>query len=100
MTFLSIRLAIACTLSGGLVLAEQVAAAPGAAAQTYEATLSAQTFTDADLCAHVPCLEVMPGADSFSGRKGKPPYVDAYSTEANEKKLVGYVFLSTDIVDI
>ena len=100
MTFLSIRLAIACSLSGGLVLAEQVAAAPAAASQTYEATLSAQTFTDPDLCAHVPCLEVMPGADSFSGRKGKPPYVDAYRTEANEKKLVGYVFLSTDIVDI
>lgn len=99
MTPLSIRLAIVCGVAGGLCLAGQVAAVPAAAALTYEAPLPAQIFTDPNLCAHVPCLEVMPGADSFSERKGKPSYVDAYRTEANGKKRVGYVFLSTDTVD-
>lgn len=67
-----------------------------AAASSYEAPLPAQLSTDPDLCAHVPCQEVMPGADNFSTRKGKPSYVEAYQ----ERQLIGYVFLSTDIVDI
>lgn len=87
-------------ISGALVLALQITAASAAEAQTYEAPLPARISTDPDLCAHAPCLDVIPGADSFSVRKGKPPYVEAYKTEAKEKKLVGYVFLSTDIVDI
>src|SRR5512139_2007648 len=87
-------------ISGALILALQITAASAAEAQTYEAPLPARISTDPDLCAHVPCLDVMPGADSFSVRKGKPSYVEAYKTEANEKKRVGYVFLSTDIVDI
>ncbi|MEW5889232.1 MAG: 4Fe-4S binding protein [Pseudomonadota bacterium] len=72
--------------------------AAGVHADSYEAPLPAQLATDPDLCAYVPCREVLPGADSFSPRKGRPAYVEAYRGEA--KKLVGYVFLSTDIVDI
>ncbi len=73
------------------------------AAGTYEAPLPAQLSTDPDLCAYVPCKDVLPGADQFSHRMGRPAYVEAYRTEANAPKgreLVGYVFLSTDIVDI
>lgn len=94
---------------------------PGAG--TYEAPLPAQLHRDPDLCAWVPCKEVMPGADSFSPRKGRPHYVEAYAHHDDEddrhhdeegedddkgkvkhdhdkKRLIGYVFLSTDIVDI
>jgi NosR/NirI family nitrous oxide reductase transcriptional regulator len=114
---------------------------------SYEAPLPAQLATDPDLCAYVPCKDVMPGADSFSHRMGKPAYVEAYRNKKdghgeqkgriekesqsgrdddkkdghgeqkgrterggqgnrdNEKgkgdrELIGYVFLSTDIVDI
>lgn len=91
---------------------------------SYEAPLPAQLSTDPDLCAYVPCKDVLPGADSFSQRMGKPAYVEAYRHTSNgdrdehdngEKhdrgerrdcdnnddcELVGYVFLSTDIVDI
>ncbi len=98
--------------------------APGlASASSYEAPLPAQLSTDPDLCAYVPCKDVMPGADSFSPRKGKPAYVEAYQStkgghgekaghdedkgkgagkdgEEHGRKLIGYVFLSTDIVDI
>ncbi len=88
------------------------AAEPGA---SYEAPLPVQLSTDPDLCAYVPCKDVLPGADSFSHRMGKPAYVEAYQSENGEKndadkkndhdekddrKLIGYVFLSTDIVDI
>ncbi|HEY6095053.1 MAG TPA: 4Fe-4S binding protein [Gallionellaceae bacterium] len=71
-----------------------------AASGTYEAPLPPQLSTDPDLCAYVPCQDVIAGADSFSKRKGRPPYVEAYQTRNGEKTLVGYVFLSTDIVDI
>lgn len=96
------RLATVRTLSYIFVLAVLLVdvAPANAAGQTYEAPLPAQVSTDPNLCAYVPCTEVIPGADSFSDRKGKPSYVEAYKTEANEKKLIGYVFLSTDIVDI
>ncbi|AAZ97343.1 probable transmembrane regulatory nosR transcription regulator protein [Thiobacillus denitrificans ATCC 25259] len=84
---------------------------------TYEAPLPVQLSTDPDLCAYVPCKDVIPGADSFSKRMGKPAYVEAYantsdsddapetdgakaSADENGRKLIGYVFLSTDIVDI
>ncbi|MGE5386913.1 MAG: 4Fe-4S binding protein, partial [Betaproteobacteria bacterium] len=50
--------------------------------------------------AYAPCAEVIPGADSFSPRKGRPPYVEAFKTSGGQKTLLGYVFLSTDIVDI
>ena len=42
----------------------------------------------------------MPGADSFSPRKGRPSYVEAHAGTGADRRLVGYVFLSTDIVDI
>jgi NosR/NirI family nitrous oxide reductase transcriptional regulator len=95
-----------------------------ASGQAYEAPLPAQLSTDANLCAYVPCNEVMPGADSYSARKGRPPYVEAYKNKQekndsrkdddhddgghkdddddhdDDKTLIGYVFLSTDIVDI
>lgn len=71
-----------------------------AASGTYEAPLPPQLSTDPDMCAYVPCKDVIAGADSFSKRKGRPPYVEAYQAKNGEKKLIGYVFLSTDIVDI
>jgi len=67
---------------------------------SYEAPLPVQLSTDPDLCAYVPCKDVIAGADSFSVRKGRPAYVEAYQTIAGDKKLIGYAFLSTDIVDI
>jgi NosR/NirI family nitrous oxide reductase transcriptional regulator len=84
----------------------------------YEAPLPAQLSTDPNLCAHVPCKDVLPGADSFSHRMGKPTYVEAYrskqdhdskkvdhsededDSDQDDRELIGYVFLSTDIVDI
>lgn len=81
----------------GLLFA--LASAP-VAAQTYEAPLPAQMFTEPDLCRHAPCADVMPGADRFSMRTGSPPYVVAYTTKAGESREAGYVFLSSDIVDI
>lgn len=69
-------------------------------ASSYETPLPVQLSTDPDMCAYAPCTEALPGADSFSSRKGRPSYVEAYQTMAGQKKLLGYVFLSTDIVDI
>ncbi len=67
---------------------------------TYNAPLAATLATDPNLCAHVPCGAVLPGAESFSERKGKPAYVEAYRGTGAARELLGYVFLSTDIVDI
>jgi NosR/NirI family transcriptional regulator, nitrous oxide reductase regulator len=86
-----------------LLLALLAFAAPAqatVAGQSYEAALPAQLATDPNLCAWVPCSEVMPGADRFSPRKGRPPYVEAYREAGGQRTLAGYVFLSTDIVDI
>lgn len=82
------------------LLAFAAPAQAAAAGQSYEAPLPAQLANDPQLCAWVPCQDVLPGADSFSPRKGRPPYVEAYRTVAGQRTLVGYVFLSTDIVDI
>ncbi len=70
-----------------------------ARASSYEAPLPEQLSTDPDMCAYAPCKEVIE-ADSFSPRKGQPPYVEAYKEIDGKKQLIGYVFLSTDIVDI
>jgi NosR/NirI family nitrous oxide reductase transcriptional regulator len=86
----------ALVLLTGMLASLPVLAATG----SYEAPLPVQLSTDPDLCAFVPCTDVLPGADSFSKRKGNPHYIEAYQTKGTEKKLVGYVFLSTDIVDI
>ncbi|CAB1370893.1 NosR/NirI family protein [Denitratisoma oestradiolicum] len=72
----------------------------GALATSYEAQLPAELNSSPRLCDFVPCGEVMPGAVEFSERKGRPPYVEAYSRVAGKRQLMGYVFLSTDIVDI
>ena len=83
------------------ILAATALLSPLASAETaYEAPLPADINTTPDLCANLPCKEVAPGADSFSERKGKPTYVEAYRSEGGDKQLIGYVFLSTDIVDI
>ena len=90
------RLAIALML----ILATALVPATRALASSFAVQLPPQLFSEADMCAHVPCAEVLPGADSFSPRLGKPPYVEGYQAEGARKRLVGYVFLSTDIVDI
>ena len=73
--------------------------APRAQAGAYEAELPAELATAKDMCAFLPCAEVFPGAKHFSERKGQPPYVEAYDNDTAEKKLLGYVMLSTDITD-
>lgn len=72
---------------------------PRAQANAYEAALPAELASAADMCALVPCTEVFPGATHFSERKGQPPYVEAYDNASANKKLLGYVMLSTDITD-
>ncbi len=67
---------------------------------TYEAELPANLATAPDMCALIRCTDVFPGATHFSPRKGQPPYVEAYDNDGPQKKLLGYVMLSTDITDI
>ena len=74
--------------------------APLVQATAFEAPLPARIHADPDLCAMVDCRAVMPGADRFSERMGRPAYVEAYRTLEDGKQHIGYVFLSTDIVDI
>lgn len=92
-----------------------------ACASVYDAELSAELLTGPDLCAYAPCSDVMPSATHFSKRKGRPSYVEAYAenegksshdgkderkrkgeheSKDEHKHLVGYVFLSTDVVDV
>lgn len=86
----------------GLLLAWLLLLAAGPArAATYEAELSQQLLHGPDLCAAAPCRDVMPQATRFSERKGRPSYVEAWAAAAGKpERLVGYVFLSTDVVDI
>ena len=74
--------------------------APTARADAYEAKLPEGINTAPDLCALVPCRDVLPAATSFSPRKGQPTYVEGHAGEGGARKLVGYVLLSTDITDI
>ena len=83
---------------GSLLLA--LVAFATAEASSYEAPLPVKLSTDPDLCAYVPCREVLPESETFSNRKGLPAYVDAYRHVNGKQTLAGYVFLSTDIVDI
>lgn len=69
-------------------------------AASYDVELPPRLSTDPDMCAYAPCKDVMSGADSFSQRKGTPPYVEAFKSSDGRKQVVGYVFLSTDIVNI
>ncbi len=68
-------------------------------ASIYSAELPPQLSSSADLCAYAPCGNVIK-ANRFSNRMGNPSYVEAYRLQDGKKKLVGYVFLSTDIVNI
>lgn len=96
---------IAISMAACLLLASSSLMAAGKA---YDAPLPAQLSSAPDLCAYAPCAQVLPGAGSFSLRKGQPAYVEAYRQQAtpggdgrgDDKDLLGYVFLSTDIVDI
>jgi len=73
---------------------------PASATSMYDTVLSDALMTGPDLCAEAPCADVIPGAQEFSKRKGRPSYVEAYANDNGQKRVVGYVFLSTDIVDI
>jgi len=103
---------IATSMAACLLLA---ASSVMAAGKAYDAPLPAQLSSAPDLCAYAPCAQVLPGADRFSLRQGQPPYVKAYRQRApsdhdgndhdrdddrDDEALLGYVFLSTDIVDI
>jgi len=83
---------LAATLAG-------VALTGSARADTYEVKLPPELATSPRMCDYAPCKDVMPGATSFSERRGQPPFVEAYKDEAGQKKLLGYVMLSTDITD-
>ena len=85
-------LALACALQGP--------AAAAVAGHAYEAPLPDGLASDPQMCTYVDCAAVVPGADSFSARKGRPPYVEAYRGTGSARALVGYAFLSTDIVDM
>ncbi|WP_332673877.1 4Fe-4S binding protein [Aromatoleum sp.] len=82
-----------------LVSLALVLPASAALADAYEAKLPDELNTAPQMCDHVPCGEVLPGATSFSERKGQPPYVEGYADENGAKRKVGYVMLSTDITD-
>ncbi|MBF5007047.1 NosR/NirI family protein [Diaphorobacter caeni] len=84
-----------------LLLSLWFAAAPAAHAGSgaYEAELPADVQTNKDMCSLLPCKDVFPGATHFSERKGQPPYVEAYDNDTADRKLLGYVMLSTDITD-
>ena len=85
----NLALALACGLLAGF-----------AQANSYEAKLPPELTSSPRMCDYAPCADVIPGADSFSERKGQPSYVEAYKTVDGQKKLLGYVMLSTDITDI
>jgi NosR/NirI family transcriptional regulator, nitrous oxide reductase regulator len=83
-----------------LALAGWLFAAQWGFASMYDSELTAEVLSGPDLCARAPCADVMPGAQKFSLRRGAPPYVEAYALNKDQAQLVGYVFLTTDIVDI
>lgn len=87
------------TLHRVLLAAALAIAATAVHANSYEAHLPPELSTSPRLCDYAPCKDVMPGADSFSERRGTPPYVEAYKGSGAQKKLLGYVMLSTDITD-
>lgn len=89
---------LAALLASMALMALTLAAGP-AHAGAYEAQLPSDLDSAADLCARVPCADLIPAATSFSPRKGRPPYVEAYAGEGAQRKLLGYLMLSTDITD-
>ncbi len=93
-TFLSRLLVLGALLT-------TLVAAP-ARATVYDAELPDGVLHGPDLCQHAPCAAVLPEATRFSQRKGEPAYVEAYARgpHGGGEQVVGYVFLSTDVVDI
>jgi NosR/NirI family nitrous oxide reductase transcriptional regulator len=81
-------------------LLTMLCAAPASATSMYDTVLTPALMSGPDLCAEAPCSEVLPAATAFSKRKGAPSYVEGYALEQGKQRLVGYVFLSTDVVDI
>ena len=72
-----------------------------ARASMYDTQLPEQLLHGPNLCALAPCRDVMPLAQKFSLRKGTPSYVEAVGIGADKAEhVLGYVFLSTDVVDI
>ncbi len=83
-----------------LALMSLLGAGP-AHATVYDAELSQELLHGPDLCGQAPCRDVMPQAQRFSLRKGRPSYVEAFGSGPDKvEHVVGYVFLSTDVVDI
>lgn len=82
-----------------LLLLLAVVTRPGFAS-IYEQELPDALFSQPEMCKWTDCAGVLPGANAFSGRKGNPPYVEGYADDGHARVLKGYVFLSTDIVDI
>lgn len=91
---------VLAALRRGLAVAALGLLAATAHADSYEVHLPPELSTSPRLCDYAPCKEVLPGATSFSERRGQPPYVEAYKEEDGQKKLLGYVMLSTDITDL
>lgn len=90
-----LRILLMLSFLFALLLASQ------AHASMYDAELPEQLLHGPDLCALAPCRDVMPLASKFSLRKGAPSYVEASGPGKDQvERLVGYVFLSTDVVDI
>lgn len=87
-------------IAGKLALCATLLQPAATLADTYEVKLPPELATSPKMCDYAPCKDVMPGATDFSERKGQPWYVEAYRDEAGQKKLLGYVMLSTDITDI
>lgn len=89
-------------LGGLFALMLAVCLLPVAQATVYDAELPEGLMHGPDLCAHAACKDVMPQATRFSQRMGNPQYVQAFgrTTENSAEQLIGYVFLSTDVVDI
>jgi len=83
-----------------LLLVLLVAVARPVLASIYEQELPDPLFSQPEMCQWTDCTGVLPGATAFSARKGNPPYVEGYADDGRARVLKGYVFLSTDIVDI
>jgi NosR/NirI family nitrous oxide reductase transcriptional regulator len=84
-------------LTTWLALLPALLMTPHAGATVYDAALPPELLNGPDLCAYAACGDVMPQARRFSKRMGSPQYVQAFGAD---QRLVGYVFLSTDVVDI
>jgi NosR/NirI family nitrous oxide reductase transcriptional regulator len=84
----------------GWLLLAMLSLSPELRASSYEASLPTELRSDPDLCKWLTCTDVFPDADHFSPRMGRPAYVEAYRTTDGVQETIGYVFLSTDVVDI